>query len=385
MPDQAIHEMVSAFASGCIDKANYQNFKNYLESKGSLPYGELGELQNLMVLIPTILEMETPPPDLKNDVAKSLIKLQKKASNPRRLTGEIDEIVEPLIKPSVPKIKPSTPESPEVLDRKDFLPSREEVLGESEKQETVAASPEIENKSRYAETIMNEDDVAQTKMDNEDEIRRRRSESYRDIPRLTDSPGPEIPNIRDILDSHDPGFTTWSRNNLIITIVSSIIILVIVLFIYTGFESHLEEYRTEVAKLKTDLRKSTEFIDEHGALITFFNFSDIQFANLNGGTEFEESTGKLLLAFEEGEGLLKTTSLFPSPNKTIYQLWMVSRGGFYSLLKFQSNSTGKFLKFSNFPYIPPQDVNGFRITIEPEGGSETPTGKTVLIGDFRVR
>src|SRR4030042_2437502 len=76
MDEKVIHEMMSAFAAGCMDKENYINFKNYIDSQGELPYRELGELQNLTAMVPLILELELPDIKLKDRIAKKLIGMQ---------------------------------------------------------------------------------------------------------------------------------------------------------------------------------------------------------------------------------------------------------------------------------------------------------------------
>ena len=73
MPDKAIYEMISAFAVGCMDKQNYMQFKDYIAEGGDLPKSELGELQNVISMIPVILELENPDPIIKDLVAKKLI------------------------------------------------------------------------------------------------------------------------------------------------------------------------------------------------------------------------------------------------------------------------------------------------------------------------
>ena len=49
MSDQVTHEMMSAFAAGCLDKANFDQFKSYLTLGGELPTHELGELQRIII------------------------------------------------------------------------------------------------------------------------------------------------------------------------------------------------------------------------------------------------------------------------------------------------------------------------------------------------
>src|ERR1035437_366337 len=73
MADKAIHEMISAFAAGCMDKANFVQFKDYINEGGELPDRELGELQNIISMIPVILDLEIPDPAIKDMVAKKLI------------------------------------------------------------------------------------------------------------------------------------------------------------------------------------------------------------------------------------------------------------------------------------------------------------------------
>ena len=55
MADNETNEMMSAFALGCMDKLNYREFKNHIRRGGNLPKGELGDLQNIIALIPTVL------------------------------------------------------------------------------------------------------------------------------------------------------------------------------------------------------------------------------------------------------------------------------------------------------------------------------------------
>ena len=81
MADDAINEMISAYAIGCMDNTNYEQFRKYLKNNGELPKGELGDLQNIISLIPTVLDVETPSEGLKNELGKRLIQIQKDIQN----------------------------------------------------------------------------------------------------------------------------------------------------------------------------------------------------------------------------------------------------------------------------------------------------------------
>lgn len=71
MAANAIHEMISAYAAGCMDKKNFKTFREYMYEGGELPVGELGELQNVISLLPVILELENLIPLLKTRLLKS--------------------------------------------------------------------------------------------------------------------------------------------------------------------------------------------------------------------------------------------------------------------------------------------------------------------------
>ena len=73
MADKALSEMIAAFAAGCMDKQNYMQFKDYIDEGGLLPKRELGELQNIISMIPVILDLESPDSSIKDLVAKKLI------------------------------------------------------------------------------------------------------------------------------------------------------------------------------------------------------------------------------------------------------------------------------------------------------------------------
>ena len=74
--DQAVFEMMAAFAVGCMDKENYVQVKEFLDEGGELPERQLGELQNIVAMIPIILELEKPAPEIKDLVAKKLISMK---------------------------------------------------------------------------------------------------------------------------------------------------------------------------------------------------------------------------------------------------------------------------------------------------------------------
>ena len=65
--------MIHAFTAGCLEKDELKQVKNEMESDETSAV-EIGELQNVISLLPAILELEHPRPGLKDKIAKRLQK-----------------------------------------------------------------------------------------------------------------------------------------------------------------------------------------------------------------------------------------------------------------------------------------------------------------------
>ncbi|NLT50437.1 MAG: hypothetical protein GXX85_05920 [Ignavibacteria bacterium] len=93
MADREIHEMISSFAAGCMDRENFINFKSYMLKGNDLPYRELGELQNTIALLPVILEKELPSEEIKNKILSKTFVQESPLSAEDELPENKDEIL----------------------------------------------------------------------------------------------------------------------------------------------------------------------------------------------------------------------------------------------------------------------------------------------------
>lgn len=335
MPDQAINEMISAFAAGCMDKENHVHFYNYLKNKGDLPYKELGQLQTLSSMLPIILELEYPRPDLKNKVARTLISLQ-------------DEIKERI------KI-----EKQKTIEISRIQKTTEPVKNEIERNLNNISQSEIQVPE--AEKNMNDripNEPAQNNYINQD--------NRLFTGNITRPPEP-------------PSFTpVW-----IIIALLFIALCVIGYFTYSGFtdvKESITKSENNIASLKNELRNTSEFINRNSALIDFFNYENIWSVQLSGADPLLKISGKLFIAQNEKEALIQMSNLpTPSPEET-YQIWIVTKNQTFSMGNFFVEPGSRFVKLSNIPVISQDQIVQFKITIEPRGGSALPMGKTYAIG-----
>ncbi|MGD8778789.1 MAG: anti-sigma factor [Ignavibacteria bacterium] len=341
MADKAIHEMISAYAAGCMDDENFTQFKDYWHKGGELPEKELGELQNVISLVPVILEIEKPPSVLKDKVAQRLISIQ----------SEIKE-----------KIK------------------KEQEIKRTRELELLNKTQEDSNSSRDSIRPMFD-----KKKEEPEEIKRNFStyEEYRiETGDLPDKKAEEEakPNEKHVEERAEKS-THWIFW-LVIVILVILFGTVSYLFMQSNKELHttVENLNKQTNKLKSQLNSTDQFVTAYMSLIEFINYKDVIVINLSGSDFNPSSSGKLFLSFDAREGLLSLNNMPALRADEVYQLWIISRGRSYSLGTFVSVPGRKFIKVSNIPYVPETEIDLIRVTNEETSGADIPKGNTFLFG-----
>lgn len=356
MADQAIHEMISAFAAGCMDDQNYRQFKNYVRSGGELPEGELGELQNVVSLVPSILDLEQPDAELKERVAKKLISLQDEIK--RRIKEKKEKGTQEFIS----------------------------LTGENRVEKTV----ETPRSDPFA-TDLHDERYSQEEVRKSTGAKKEQQQRRTDEPREIKKPAPQPLNIQ--FENKKSQFPAGSQpvNTKLLTglwigvglLTAVLIVFVFYFFKTTGnLETQVETLTIQGNELRNQLTSTTKFVTDYSEFVDFFNYKDIKIVNLAGDTVSPGSSGRLFVSFAAREALLKLNDLpSPSPGEA-YQLWIESRGVTYSLGLFLPKPGDKYLSIRSLPSIPENDVDFVRVTNENRAGSEQPSGNTYLLGIF---
>ena len=101
------------------------------------------------------------------------------------------------------------------------------------------------------------------------------------------------------------------------------------------------------------------------------------------GATHGNSRGALFVASDHQRWYLKIDGLEPCPLGRVYQLWFVSSdGGTHSAGTFEVES-GVNVELT--AETMPEGTRAVKVTLEPRGGSEEPTGPEVLLGDEVTR
>lgn len=339
MSDDAIQEMIAAFAAGCMDKDNFIQFKDYLDAGGELPKGALGELQNMVALIPIILDIEEPKPSIKDEVAKKLISLQ-------------DEI----------KTKIREERKKTILGKTFNTISKE------------ATKPtfQISNlaKSTIAKEVEKPEKVKKTKY--EGSIIPEQPQQYFTPPQ----PQAALPQAKEKSGS---GFVGW-----IALLLSIILFSILGYYSFTSIESlnrQVEELNNNLTSFRSELGAANSFMNNYLSLIEFFNYKDAMVVNLNSVDPNEKASARVFLSFDVKEGLVQFKNVKALQANQGYQLWAVSKGISYSMGVYTPTGS-EYIHLSSFPFIPKENIEMLKVTIESNTGSPTPSVQNYLIGAF---
>jgi len=71
-------ELLQAKALGCLDPEEDALFTKLMKEDENFPWQELGHYQNLVAFLPTLLDIEVPEPEVKDNVAQKLYELGEK-------------------------------------------------------------------------------------------------------------------------------------------------------------------------------------------------------------------------------------------------------------------------------------------------------------------
>lgn len=359
MASDPILEMISAFASGCMDKENFVQFKDYINSGGSLPDSELGDLQNIVSMIPVILDLEQPDPAIKDSIAKKLIAMQ-------------DEIKT--------RIREEKKKTTQVLDKSSTFSDLKTAAGKTfikeppaEKTSTLQfMKPKQKTKLVHSEVLNpepeNEPVHGSTKID---------SVIPEQSQRLFTSQNPPSVQSPENQDKPSGSLAGWLAVILVILLFT-----ILGYYTYTSFDEISDKYdelQREVNTLRSELTTSNNFVSNYISLIEFFNNRDVTVVNLSSLDPNDKALARIFLAFDQKEGLIQFRNARLLQQNQGFQVWVVSKNQSYSIGVY-SPSQNEYMRITAFPFLPKDQIERIKVTIESNTGSPTASTLTYLEG-----
>ncbi|MDH3269256.1 MAG: hypothetical protein OEM46_10425, partial [Ignavibacteria bacterium] len=113
MNETRAKDLLQAKALGCLDAKEDAAFLHLMEEDNEFPWEELGQYQNLVSLMPTLLNLEIPDPEVKNKVLAEL-----------RVKTEDDHPEEPVEEENVT----DSTETLEIIEDEEIIIEEEDIV-----------------------------------------------------------------------------------------------------------------------------------------------------------------------------------------------------------------------------------------------------------------
>jgi hypothetical protein len=361
MPDQREiknpDELIYGFAAGCLENDESLLLIEQINS-GNVNLVELGDLQTVISLLPTILETEYPSSALKDNVAKRLYEISKEIIEKRRPKYNYKKDANDSSEKQILKDVHSTGE---ILQE---LPVPEEI-GRTPGQDTIEDKLQLDKIeiSDYGlpDNFIMEDEKVSTNKEPD---------------KIHDIPGPTHKTV--ILQE-----TTRESRQLLFTLTGIVffVLLVAVLIVYFLTNNIIESNTDKITFLNEEVSGLTKEVTRLNKLQSAFyvlTSKDTWTVNLNGTVFNPTGFGKLVIDYQTKEGLILFYNMPALSNNQSYNLWLTSNGQSFLLGVYQTKKNVEYLPINKFPDIPQNNIENFLVTIEDSGNVRTPHGLEYL-------
>ncbi len=417
-------ELLYAYALGCLDRHERDKLTGYINSGGEYSARELGELQNLAALFPSILGMEIPSPQLKDKVARKLYRV--KDGKPGKKNGEKTVTQKPNEQEIEKEKQPekTVSDAPAAAGQnnlnaeqeieEEFLQEEQDLKLEDEKidreepqyqtiqefevvtartKEEEPEPPDEEEKSPVIGTIKNRIEDFEINLDEnqeeniaEPEIEKRNGEENinkkNEPPKVTLKERQPYSTFRKREIPDKKG----SKAGIIIAAVLFIIFAAGLIFVYLKISSDVTVYRNSVDQLDHRINSLSLQVNNNRNLQKLLLTKNVKIVNLTAVKNGAPGYGKLIISFENSKGYLQLSNVPALSNGSFYVLWVIINNKYTSLGSFKVSdiSSGKV---EYFPFqLPELSNNGetkFLVSEETEEAPQKPSREIILTGTLQ--
>lgn len=253
-------ELLQAKALGCLDPEDDALFTKLMKEDENFPWQELGHYQNLVAFLPTLLDIEVPEPEVKDEVARKLSEHGEKDKaekdedvnqNTIAKESEIEEdgfIIdeEPVETAELPKVGGDLAKVDNIdngISIKGHEVPLQDLLNDEKK---VMQEPLIKQQQGKTETK-----ITPTKP--KKEFEQKKVKSY-----VTEFPA-------GVADSEG----SKSKSGLIVAVILFVVTLLAVIFVYFNLSSDIQENRDKIDMLERQI--GTKIMLENTSINKIFN------------------------------------------------------------------------------------------------------------------
>ena len=393
------YDLLHAYALGCLDKPDLIKLKDYLKNGNDFAWEELGEYQNLIALLSSILGTEIPNPQLKDRVARKLYKIREESAAKKIIPPNnfIQKTIDENVKHAVQdenKVETANKDSyqPEKTGNVDneqrsenhFPEANEFQVVTSKKKifETIRPSYDTQIRLRVTDEEKEKEPANHEEPEiNDEEIV---NETF-ELPKNKDNDKFYKTHPKEPLRAKDKPYSSYRNNeeepkknkNLIIIIAFFIIVFAGIIFTYFKISSDVKSYKLGVEKLNRQINDLSSQVNTNQDLQKLLVTKDVKIVNLNGTKLAQGGYGKLIMSFEENKGYLQLFDMPKLADGKLYELWASISGKLLALGIFNSQNSVEYFLFT-VPQFPDNAKANYYLTETPSSDSQKPFGNIYL-------
>ena len=235
-------ELLPAKALGCLDTEENENFLKLMEEDQEFPWEEFGQYQNLVAQMPTLLEFETPDPEVRMKIINEIHAQSLEVETEKEIEEQIEEEAAPDITDTV-----------EVIEDEDLIIEEEQIIPTELDEE-----PEIEIDERKTEVTdgisfkepekpefdLNDFQKVTPKLTEEQKEFAQKKEVAKEVREKSTK------NYVSKFQKEEKVSGVGSNKLLIVAAAGIVVILIVLLLMYMGLSSDIDENKQEIQKLK---------------------------------------------------------------------------------------------------------------------------------------
>ena len=326
-------DLIYPFVLGCLKDDEVINTYDGFKSSEMFPWKLFGKYQNLVSLLPIILDLENPPEELKEEIIVQLKRPKKKAD--------------------------SLTEGPDLVIEETYV-------------EGVESQNEIQ-KPKEEETLKNSDEIVLTLRHKEEKVDADHEEMFKSIEE-------SIEGIKQI----DPEYISFVRRRNytgLITFIFIVIIIVLAVIAYLFYQDRADYYESQIDSLNESLQEvitENKNKPEIPGIDALYKPKTVDLKNTGLSSS---GGGEIIFSFQDKKGYLSIYNLPLLTFDKAYQLWGNFDGDLVSLGLFKISKGSDYYPFTLPPFVVENPAE-FYLIESTTFGSQKPGNKIYLKGKF---
>jgi hypothetical protein len=416
MAESPVYDLLHAYALGCLNKNDFSELKKYFRSGQSFEWAELGEYQNLSALLPSILNIDNPPVQLKDKVARKLYRMRDQR---RKTLTDLHKITQLSAKSEKDLFPPQVSGDAPELEGAGFARVTGERMADSFMPKPEISADDLERIVAQSQKDFSDTGMYQTKFElDPSEIDNWKEPELPHLPEaappaqnvIIDEPLviPPAPPVHEpvvekpeakplpqnpILERLSGGQSDFakeetssalyeekSRKGIWTTII---LLLVLVLALGAGgyylYMLNLKNSK-DIENLRQQINLQSSKSDATNEITAMLNSRELKIAELKASKETFPGYGRVFMSFDMKTAYFQYAELPQLPEGKTYHLWADISGSTISLGEFTSQSSVNYQPLPKLPVIDKDLSVTFLLTEEKADAAKNPSKSVCLEG-----